>query len=223
MTFSIAFLMFPDLTQLDMTGPAQVLTRIPGARVIYGAVDAGPVPTDCGFDITATTRLKDISAVDMICVPGGFGIVAAMADPAFMDELRRLAGTARFVTSVCTGALVLGAAGLLRGRRATTHWAYHDLLPLAGAIPVRARVVRDGNVFSGGGVTAGIDFGLTIASEVSGEATARQIATALEYAPAPPFGPGDVDAQPDAVATAVRARYVDPVAATRDAMTAALA
>lgn len=222
MSLVVTFVLFPGITQLDLTGPAQILTRLPDAVVHFAALGSEPVSTDCGFGIVPTIRFADIDRTDLICVPGGFGIEAAMADPAFMAEVRRLAAEARYVTSVCTGALVLGAAGLLNGKRATTHWAYHDLLPLAGATPVKARVVRDGDTFSGGGVTAGIDFALVIAAEVAGEETARLIATAVEYAPDPPFGPGDVTLQPRSVADRVTERYRAPVASTRAALQAAV-
>ncbi len=122
----------------------------------------------------------------MLCVPGGFGVAQAIADTETLNYVRRVGEQARYVTSVCTGAFVLGAAGLLKGKRATTHWAYHHLLPLVGAIPEKARVVRDGDIFTGGGVTAGIDFALTLTEAIAGEDFARRIQLALEYDPAPP-------------------------------------
>lgn len=169
MTFLITFVLFPGVTQLDFTGPAQVLCRVPDADVAYVSATDGPVPTDCGFSVLPTGTLAALRRTDLLCVPGGFGIVDAIGNADLLADLRRLAADARYVTSVCTGALVLGAAGLLEGKEATTHWAYHDLLPLVGARPRRARVVRNGDTFTGGGVTAGVDFGLTIAAEVAGE------------------------------------------------------
>jgi cyclohexyl-isocyanide hydratase len=138
----------------------------------------------------------DCPPLDVICVPGGSGVGALMEDPQTLDFLKAQAQTARYVTSVCTGSLVLGAAGLLRGRKATTHWAYHDLLAPLGAIPVQERVVRDGNLLTGGGITAGIDFALTLAAELYSEAAAQLVQLQIEYAPAPPFDAGRPDTAP---------------------------
>jgi len=143
----------------------------------------------------------------VICVPGGGGVFDnAIRDDVFLDELRRLAATARLVTSVCTGSLVLGAAGLLRGKRATTNWAWRDLLAPFGAIADSARVVHDGNVITGGGVTAGIDFALTVAAELAGPETAMSIQLQIEYAPAPPFNAGSREAAPPATVARLRDR-----------------
>jgi cyclohexyl-isocyanide hydratase len=153
-------------------------------------------------------------------VPGGFGVEQAICDRRLVEFLRRRGAQARYVTSVCTGAFVLGAAGLLRGRRATTHWAYHALLGRVGAIPERARVVRDGNLFTGGGVTSGIDFALTLAAEIAGEAVARRIQLAIEYDPQPPFDSGNPDrAAPDVVA-ALDARYRERLRALEEGLAA---
>lgn len=186
----IGILLFPNVTQLDATGPAQVLCRVPGAtlHMIWKTLD--PVPTDSGFSIVPTTTFANCPKLDVICVPGGMGQVALMSDIETLDFLRMQAATARYVTSVCTGSLVLGAAGLLKGYRATCHWAAHNLLAELGAIPVKERVVRDRNRISGGGVTAGIDFGLTVAAELAGEEVAKSIQLVLEYDPAPPFDSG---------------------------------
>jgi len=186
----IGFVLFDDLTQLDFTGPLQVLHRIPGASVHLVARKAGPIRTDCGPFILADTSFSDCPQLDLICVPGGWGVDAAMEDVETLTFLRNQAASAKFVTSVCTGAFVLGAAGLLEGRRATTHWRYHAALPRFGAEPVQARVVRDDNLFTGGGVTAGIDFALTIVREICGEAVAQAIQLGLEYDPAPPVDSG---------------------------------
>ena len=159
-SFNIGFVLFPDLTQLDFTGPLQVLHRLPGSTTHIVAKTRDPVPSDCGLSLVPTATFADCPQLDLLCVPGGFGVSGAIADKATVDFVRRQGARAKYVTSVCTGAFVLGVAGLLKGRRATTHWAYTGLLPMVGATYEKARVVRDGNVFTGGGVTAGIDFAL---------------------------------------------------------------
>lgn len=188
--FRIGFLLFPNLTQLDFTGPLQVLSRLPGAQVHLIAKTMEPVLTDCGPFIMPSTTMADCPDLDLICVPGGFGIDDAMRDAETLDFLKKQAAQAQYVTSVCTGAFVLGAAGLLAGKRVTTHWRYHDALSRVGAIPVQARVVRDGNLITGGGVTAGIDFGLTVVKELAGDAVAEAIQLGLEYDPMPPLDSG---------------------------------
>jgi len=186
----IGILLYPNVTQLDATGPAQVLSRVPGAKLhmIWKTLD--PVPTDAGFSIVPTTTFADCPRLDVICVPGGGGQTVLMTDDETLDFLRKQAATARYVTSVCTGSLVLGAAGLLKGYKSACHWAWRDMLPAFGAIPVAQRVVRDRNRISGGGVTAGIDFGLTVAAELAGEEVAKSIQLVLEYDPQPPFDSG---------------------------------
>lgn len=202
----IGFLLFPRLTQLDLTGPFEVLSRLPGAKVRLLWKTLEPVRADIGIGLLPDTTLTECPPLDLICVPGGPGVAALMEDAEVLDFLRRQAATARYVTSVCTGALVLGAAGLLRGKRATTHWASHDFLATLGAVPERARVVRDGNLFTGGGVTAGIDFALTIAAEIAGPAAAQAIQLQIEYAPEPPFAAGSPDTAPPEVLAVARAR-----------------
>ncbi len=202
----IGLLLFPRLTQLDMTGPFEVFTRLPGARVRLLWKQAGPVQSDSGLTMLADTALADCPQLDVICVPGGPGVAPLMEDEEVLAFLRRQAAVARYVTSVCTGALVLGAAGLLRGRRATTHWASHDFLAALGAVPVQGRVVRDGNIFTGGGVTAGIDFALTIAAELASPEVAQAIQLGIEYAPAPPFAAGTPETAPAAVLEAAQQR-----------------
>ncbi|HSH99586.1 MAG TPA: DJ-1/PfpI family protein [Reyranella sp.] len=187
---AIGILIYPNLTQLDATGPAQVLARVPGATVHMIWKTRDPIPTDAGFSIVPNTTFADCPRLDVICVPGGGGQVALMTDPETLDFLRRQAATARYVTSVCTGSLVLGAAGLLKGYRSACHWAWREMLSDFGAIPVAERVVRDRNRISGGGVTAGIDFGLTVAAELAGEEVAKSIQLVLEYDPQPPFDSG---------------------------------
>jgi cyclohexyl-isocyanide hydratase len=186
----IGILIYPNVTQLDATGPAQVLARVPGATLHMIWKTRDPIPTDAGFSIVPNTTFADCPRLDVICVPGGGGQVALMTDPETLDFLRRQAATARYVTSVCTGSLVLGAAGLLKGYRSACHWAWRDMLSDFGAIPVAERVVRDRNRISGGGVTAGIDFGLTVAAELAGEEVAKSIQLVLEYDPQPPFDSG---------------------------------
>lgn len=204
----IGLLAFPDMTQLDMTGPLQVFSALPGAsvHVIWKTLD--PIATGGGLRLLPDTTMADCPALDVICVPGGQGVAALMEDEAVLAFLRRQAETARYVSSVCTGSLVLGAAGLLRGRKATTHWAWLDLLAPFGAVPVSQRVVRDGNVFTGGGVTAGIDFALTMIAEIAGPAVAQGIQLGIEYAPAPPFDSGHPDSAPREVLTSVRSRLL---------------
>jgi len=186
----IGFLLFPNLTQLDLTGPAQVLSRVPGARthLVWKTLDA--VPTDVGFSINPTTTFDACPPLDVLCVPGGFGIEALLEDRDTLDFLRRQGAGARYVTSVCNGALVLGAAGLLQGYRSACHWMWLPFLTRFGAEPVAERIVRDRNRISGGGVTAGIDFGFALAAELAGEEVARTIQLALEYDPQPPFAAG---------------------------------
>lgn len=188
--FSIVFVLFPDLTQLDFTGPLQVLSRVPDASVHLAAKTLEPVPTDAVLSLNPTCTFHDCPPADALVIPGGFGVDDAMNDPDLMAFVRREGARAKYVTSVCTGAFILGAAGLLEGRRATTHWAYHDALTKVGAIPVKARVVRDGNIFTGGGVTAGIDFAFTLLAEIAGEEIAKAVQLGLEYDPAPPFEEG---------------------------------
>lgn len=182
----IGFVLFPNVTQLDFTGPLQVLHRVPGATTHILAKTLDPVPSDCGLGLVPNKTFAECPPLDIICVPGGFGVSQAIADAETVDFVHRHAQTAQYVTSVCTGAFILGAAGLLKNKRATTHWAYHHLLSEVGAIPTKARVVRDGNVFTGGGVTAGIDFAFALVAEVAGETVARALQVATEYDPEPP-------------------------------------
>ena len=186
----IGFLLYPGVTQLDATGPAQVLARVPGAVVHMVWKTTAPVSTDAGFAIVPTDSFQSCPQVDVLCVPGGGGQAELMNDPATLSFLKRQGERARYVTSVCTGSLLLGAAGLLTGYEAACHWAWRDLLSLFGAKPLAKRVVRDRNRLSGGGVTAGIDFGLVLAAELAGEEAARLIQLSLEYDPAPPFSCG---------------------------------
>jgi transcriptional regulator GlxA family with amidase domain len=199
---TVVFAIYDGVTQLDFTGPHQVLARMPGATLRVASARGGTVDAD-GLHFAGLEKLADVEACDVLCVPGGAGTSAAMADAAYMAQIRRLAAGARYVTSVCTGSLILGAAGLLKGKRAACHWASRDLLAEFGAIPDEARVVRDGNVFTGGGVTAGIDFALTLAAEIVGAEAAQAIQLMLEYAPAPPFDAGAPETAPPEVLTRV--------------------
>lgn len=199
-------LVFPNVQQLDLTGPYEVFASWPQARVRLVAKTLEPVTSSTGLVLTPDASFDDCPQLDVLCVPGGGGVNALMADEATIAFVRQQADGARFVTSVCTGALVLGAAGLLKGKRATTHWASHDLLATLGAVPVHGRVVRDGNLMTGGGVTAGIDFALALIAEVAGREVAEAIELSLEYAPAPPFNAGSPETAPPLVAQAVRKR-----------------
>ncbi len=202
----IVFPLYAGMTQLDFTGPYEVLARLPGARAIAASVKGGLLESEHGLTFV-TERLSDIERCDMICVPGGPGqTTAALGDPAFMAEVRRLGATATWLTSVCSGSLILGAAGLIQGRRAACHWAWLDLLPLFGATPVNERVVRDGNLITGGGVTAGVDFALTVAAEIAGPETAQAIQLMLQYAPEPPFDAGTPESAPADVLARVKAQ-----------------
>ena len=206
--FNVGFVIFPDLTQLDFTGPLQVLARLPQSTTHIIAKSEAPVPSDCGLSLVPTHTFANCPALDLICIPGGVsGVIGAIGDRETVAFVRQQAGSAKYVTSVCTGAFVLGVAGLLKGRRATTHWAYTDLLSLVGATHEKSRIVKDGNLITAGGVTAGIDFGLSVVAEIAGEMTARTIQLGIEYDPAPPFDSGHPDRAPAAVKSALCGRY----------------
>lgn len=220
----IVFAIFPGVTQLDFTGPHQVFSALPGAEVMLASSAGGTIEAGGGINFAGVRRLADIRECDLICVPGGRGSTDnAMHDQEFLRQLRRLAAGARYVTSVCTGALVLGAAGLLRGKRAATHWAWRDLLVPFGATPDPARVVQDGNVITGGGVTAGIDFALAVVAELADAETAQAIQLGIEYAPAPPFDAGSPETAPPEILARVRERNGTMVAARRHAVEQAAA
>lgn len=200
-TFTFGLMVFPGITQLDMTGPLQVFAALPGAEVHVLWKRIEPVSTDAIITLSPTTTLADCPQLDVICVPGGFGINDLLGDEEVLAFLRRQAEGARFVTSVCTGALVLAAAGLLKGYRATTHWNALEALPMLGATIARERVCIDGNRITGGGVTAGIDMALTVIAELVDRAAAEAIQLRIEYNPAPPFQAGSpATASPEVLA-----------------------
>gem|GEM_PF-69572 len=187
---TVAFLLYPGVTQLDLTGPAQFLSRLGNVTIHLVAASREPVPTDAGFSILPTATFDEVRSADILCVPGGITCIDVMEDDTALAWVRAVAADAQWVTSVCTGSLILGAAGLLRGYRAACHWAWRDQLPLFGAEAVAERVVFDRNRVTGGGVTAGIDFALALTAAIRGEAHARLVQLALEYDPAPPFDSG---------------------------------
>ena len=202
----IGLLVFPRVTQLDMTGPLQVFASVPGAQVhlIWKRIE--PVPSDSVLTLMPTVSFADCPQLDVICVPGGAGTDDMINDEEMLQFLRRQAAGAKYITSVCTGSLVLGAAGLLRGYRATTHWTAMDFLAPYGATPEKTRVCVDRNRISGGGVTAGIDFALTLVSILFDRQTAEAIQLRLEYNPAPPFNAGSPDTAPPEILALARER-----------------
>jgi len=203
----IGFLLYPGVTQLDATGPAQVLSRVPGSKIHMIWKNTQPVPTDAGFSIVPTTTFDTCPDLNVICVPGGMGQVPLMGDADVLGFLKRQGGQADYVTSVCSGALLLGAAGLLEGYKSACHWAFREMLPNFGAIPVAERIVRDRNRISGGGVTAGIDFGLALAAELASEDVAREIQLSIEYDPQPPFDAGSPERAGPELEAKVRAAF----------------
>jgi cyclohexyl-isocyanide hydratase len=209
---NIVFPLFDNVTQLDFTGPVQFLSRMPGAKVFVVSNNGDAVTTDCGFSILPTTSFADCPQADIICVPGGHGVREAIGDIAIVDFVAHQGATAQWMTSVCTGAFILGAAGLLQGKRATCHWAYTHLLSLFGATHQDARVVRDGNLVTAGGVTSGIDFALELIAMISGEDSARTIQLALEYDPAPPYKGGTPDTAPEQIVFNLRQRVYENAA-----------
>jgi cyclohexyl-isocyanide hydratase len=190
MPFHIGLLLFPDITQLDMTGPYEVFIKFPDAKVHLVWKSREPVTAGGGMRIVPDMTFAECPQLDLICVPGGAGMNALLNDAETLGFIRAQAKGARYVTSVCTGALVLGAAGLLKGKRAATHWMSREMLSAFGATPVAERVAVDGNVITGGGVTAGIDFALTVAAEAFGPELAQAIQLGIEYDPHPPFDCG---------------------------------
>ncbi|QLF94695.1 DJ-1/PfpI family protein [Pseudomonas sp. ABC1] len=216
-TLHIGLLLFPGLTQLDLTGPAEVFARLPGTclHLIWKTLD--PVASDRGLSILPDTTFQDCPRLDVICIPGGPGQIDLMDDATTLDFIRRISADCRLVTSVCTGSLVLGAAGLLDGYRATCHWSSLDQLALLGALPVEQRVVRDRNRISGAGVTSGIDFALSVVAELAGEDSAQAIQLQMEYDPQPPFTAGSPRSAPPALLERVRVQSASFIERRRQA------
>ncbi|OHV10052.1 DJ-1/PfpI family protein [Kushneria phosphatilytica] len=202
---------YPGVTHLDFTGPHQFFSRTPGVEVVVASAGGRPIETQ-GLTFANLADPDDLTACDVLCVPGGMGCLDAAEDEPFINAIRRLAETAQYVTSVCTGSLILGAAGLLKGRRAACHWAWRDLLPLFGAVPDSARIVRDDNIITGGGVTAGIDFALTVIAALFDDETAQIAQLTLEYAPEPPFNAG----RPETAPTSIREHVLADMAEVQE-------
>ena len=207
--FEIVIPIYPRVTHLDFTAPHQVLGRTPNSRITVASLGARDIAAE-GFVFSGLADIARVERCDLLCVPGGVGTIEAMLDSAFIREIRRLGAGARYVTSVCTGSLILGAAGFLAGKRAACHWAWRDLLIPFGAIPDQGRVVRDGCIITGGGVTAGLDFAFAVLAEVAGVEYAELVQLGLEYAPQPPFEAGRPELAPPGVMSAYR-RQVDPL------------
>jgi len=204
--FRIVEAIYPGMTQLDFTAPHTFFSRIPNVETIVASEAGGEITSDGGLIFAGTRPLAEIDRCDLLFVPGGLAATEASNNAAFMREVKRLAAGARYLTSVCTGSLILAAAGLLKGKRAACHWAWRDMLSLFGAIPDAGRVVRDGNIITGGGVTAGVDFALVVAAEIAGAQVAQALQLGLEYAPAPPFDAGRPETAPPEVLSEVKRR-----------------
>ncbi|WP_188259944.1 DJ-1/PfpI family protein [Azospirillum tabaci] len=217
---SFGLLLFPNVTQLDLTGPYEVLARVPGAQVHLLWKTLDPVRSDTGLTILPTTTLAEAPPLDLLLVPGGGGINALLTDGEVLAFLEERASSTRYLSGICTGSLVLGAAGLLEGKRAGTHWASRDFLAAFGATPVAERVVVDGALFTGGGVTAGIDVALRIVADLFGEETARLVQLSIEYDPHPPFDAGSPDGAGEGVTTDLLARMRPMLEARAAAVTA---
>ena len=203
MSLRFGILVFPNVQQLDLTGPYEVMGTVKGAEVELIWKDRDPVMSSTRLSLTPTATFDDCPPLDVLCIPGGGGVNALLEDKAVLDFVWERSAQARYITSVCSGALVLGAAGLLKGKRATTHWYAHDFLEEFGAIPVDARIVEDGKLITAGGVTSGIDFGLALVARLLGQAEAEIVQLSLEYAPAPPFRSGTpAEASPSVLAEA---------------------
>ncbi|MBV8215043.1 MAG: DJ-1/PfpI family protein [Verrucomicrobia bacterium] len=213
----IIFPIYSGVTQLDFTAPYQFFSRLPGVKPVVASVDGEPITAD-GLTFADLIPLEEVDRCDVLCVPGGFGCTDAIQDPRYLTAIQTLAESARYVTSVCTGSLILGAAGLLEGKRAACHWAWREFLSLFGAIPDPGRVVRDGNIITGGGVTAGIDFALTLAAELTDPTIAQSVQLGLEYAPAPPFNAGTPDRAPADVLARVRSLMAKTASKRRAAL-----
>lgn len=213
----IGLLLFPDVTQLDLTGPWEVFARTPDTSCHLVWKDLQPVRSDRGLSVLPTMTFDTCPQLDVICVPGGPGQIALMSDDVMLNFLQKQATQAQWITSVCTGSLVLGAAGLLKGYRATSHWSSIDQLALLGADPVSQRVVRDRNRISGAGVTSGIDFALTLVAEIAGDAVAKAVQLQMEYDPQPPFTSGSPKTAPPQEVEQAKAKMAAFIATRRAA------
>ena len=205
--------LYPNVTHLDFTGPHQVLSRLPNAEIIVASMGGTDVEAE-GLTFSKLADLAKVEHCDVLCVPGGLGTTDAMLDEAFMAEIRRLGLGAKYLTSVCTGSLILAGAGFLKGKRAACHWAWRELLVPFGAIVDESRVARDGNIITGGGVTAGLDFAFVVLAELAGETLAKSVQLGLEYAPSPPFASGRPELASPEVLAAVKSR-MEPLAQAR--------
>ena len=206
----IAILIFDRLTALDAVGPYEVLSRLPGAEVEFVAAEAGPKRTDTGaLALMADRALGDVELPDILLVPGGTGNRPMLTDEAILDWVRSAHEATTWTTSVCTGSLVLGAAGLLEGVRATTHWAYMNRLPEYGASAVSERVVMDGKIVTAAGVSSGIDMALTLVGEIAGPEVAQAIQLGIEYDPEPPFDAGSPHKASPAIVEFIRGTQAD--------------
>jgi cyclohexyl-isocyanide hydratase len=214
----IGLLVFPRVTQLDLTGPLQVFSSVPGAKVYLIWKRIEPVASDSALVLTPTITFADCPQLDVICVPGGLGTDDMINDEEMLDFLRRQAREAKYITSVCTGSLVLGAAGLLQGYRAATHWTAMEFLAAFGATPTKTRVCVDRNRVTGGGVTAGIDFALTLVSILINRQAAEAIQLRLEYNPAPPFNAGSPDTAPPEILALMKEKIAAAQARRGDAI-----
>ncbi|MCY1076344.1 DJ-1/PfpI family protein [Archangium lansingense] len=201
----IAFLLYENMTSLDFIGPYQVFAMVPGARIHLVATEAGPVRTDAGVRIYAEQRLEEVPRADILVVPGSSDPSKPMGDERVLSWLRTVDESSKWTTSVCTGSLILGAAGLLKGKRATTHWMVTDALRQFGATPVAERVVFDGKLVAAAGVSAGIDMALTLVAKEFGDMVAQSVQLGIEYDPAPPFATGSLRSAPPAVIEATKA------------------
>ena len=209
----IVIALYPGVTHLDFTGPHQVLSRLPNADVVVASLGGQDIEAE-GLTFAKLADLAALERCDVLCVPGGLGTTDAVQDEAFMAQIRRLGAGATYLTSVCTGSLILAAAGFLKGKRAACHWAWRELLVPFGATADESRVARDGNIITGGGVTAGLDFAFVLMAELAGETLAKSVQLGLEYAPAPPFASGRPELASPEIVAAVRAR-MEPLAGGR--------
>lgn len=205
----IVITLFPGITHLDFTGPHQFFTRIPDAEVMTASLGGEDIYAD-GLCFSQLNALEDISDCDLLCVPGGFGVVEMIHNTKFMEQVKHLGQSAKYITSICTGSIILAAADLLEGKKAACHWAWRGMLAQFPNVEVLAeRVVRDGNTFTGGGVTAGIDMAITVIAEILGDDNAKAIQLGLEYAPEPPFNCGRPDCADSELTEKVKARMED--------------